>query len=228
MELSEQLRIRNSWLSRRWVPRLQNQDADDLTNGRFEKFDERLRIHIVQTDLKFRFSKIPMKLLENSSSTSRNLRRLRFQLQKRTKPRLQTGWNRGDKGHNKERLVTLLPRLALLEAYLFVTILHDYIQRMPQNKACLWIRAFVDLLTLDTRRSTLRQQNSSLKSRLRSRQRLCLRRLPRQKSRIGSNGGVPGDLSKKFQLSYSVPSIGFAGGSTFVDICLIHFHKLHR
>jgi hypothetical protein len=53
MEMSEQLRRKDSSLSLRWVPRDQNQEADDLTNNRFEKFNERLRIPIVQKDLKF-------------------------------------------------------------------------------------------------------------------------------------------------------------------------------
>jgi len=44
MELSEQLRTRNSALSLRWEPREQNQAADDLTNLNFSKFDEKHRI----------------------------------------------------------------------------------------------------------------------------------------------------------------------------------------
>ena len=41
MELSEQLRTRNSALSLRWEPREQNQAADDLTNLDLSKFDEK-------------------------------------------------------------------------------------------------------------------------------------------------------------------------------------------
>jgi len=53
MELSEQLRVRNSALSLRWVPREQNQDADDLTNLNFSKFDEKHRIPLEPAKLDF-------------------------------------------------------------------------------------------------------------------------------------------------------------------------------
>ena len=53
MELSEQLRLRNSSLNLRWVPRELNQEADDLTNNRFDRFHEDLRIPIIQEDLDF-------------------------------------------------------------------------------------------------------------------------------------------------------------------------------
>jgi hypothetical protein len=53
MELSEQLRTRNAALSLRWIPREQNQAADDLTNDCFDKFTASNRIPVVQEDLKF-------------------------------------------------------------------------------------------------------------------------------------------------------------------------------
>ena len=53
MELSEQLRVRNSALSLRWVPREQNQEADDLTNLNFSKFDEKHRIPLEPAKLDF-------------------------------------------------------------------------------------------------------------------------------------------------------------------------------
>ena len=46
MEMSEQLRKRNAELHLRWVRRTENQEADDLTNGNFERFDMHNRIHI--------------------------------------------------------------------------------------------------------------------------------------------------------------------------------------
>ena len=53
MELSEQLRTRNAALSLRWVPREQNQEADDLTNLVFEKFDEKNRVPVDPSKLQF-------------------------------------------------------------------------------------------------------------------------------------------------------------------------------
>ena len=53
MELSEQLRTRNAALSLRWVPREQNQEADDLTNLLFEKFDDKHRIAVDPSKLQF-------------------------------------------------------------------------------------------------------------------------------------------------------------------------------
>ena len=53
MELSEQLRTRNASLSLRWVPRLDNQPADDLTNNKFDLFESSLRIDIDPAKLPF-------------------------------------------------------------------------------------------------------------------------------------------------------------------------------
>ena len=44
IELSEQLRVRNAELHLTWVPRLQNQEADDLSNLKFDGFDQKNRI----------------------------------------------------------------------------------------------------------------------------------------------------------------------------------------
>ena len=46
MELSCQLRIRRACLHARWIPRLQNEEADALTNGDFSQFDPALRIDV--------------------------------------------------------------------------------------------------------------------------------------------------------------------------------------
>ena len=45
-ELAEQLRLRQAELGLQWVPRDQNEEADDLTNQEFRRFREDRRIHI--------------------------------------------------------------------------------------------------------------------------------------------------------------------------------------
>jgi hypothetical protein len=45
-ELAEQLRMRQAELGLPWVPRDQNEEADDLTNGEFGRFCESERIHV--------------------------------------------------------------------------------------------------------------------------------------------------------------------------------------
>ena len=46
MELAHQLTRRRLSLRARWLPRLQNQEADDFTNGEFRHFDPRRRIPV--------------------------------------------------------------------------------------------------------------------------------------------------------------------------------------
>ena len=46
MELSHQLRKRRLVLRAEWLPRLQNQEADDLTNEEFHAFDPQRRIRV--------------------------------------------------------------------------------------------------------------------------------------------------------------------------------------
>ena len=46
MEMSEQLRSRNAVLGLSWLPRESNTEADDLTNGKFDRFDAALRVDI--------------------------------------------------------------------------------------------------------------------------------------------------------------------------------------
>ena len=53
MELSQQLRHHNLELHLDWIPRDQNEPADDLTNWNFEKFDETKRIQVEGPSLKF-------------------------------------------------------------------------------------------------------------------------------------------------------------------------------
>lgn len=46
--------MRRMLLRARWLPRLQNQEADDLTNDEFRHFDPRKRIKVELSELKFR------------------------------------------------------------------------------------------------------------------------------------------------------------------------------
>jgi hypothetical protein len=54
MELSCQLGLRRACLHARWIPRLQNEEADALTNGDFQHFDPKLRIPVSLDQLPFR------------------------------------------------------------------------------------------------------------------------------------------------------------------------------
>ena len=53
MELACQLGLRRACLHARWIPRLQNEEADALTNGEFEHFDPNLRIPVDLDKLDF-------------------------------------------------------------------------------------------------------------------------------------------------------------------------------
>ena len=53
MELSCQLGLRRACLHARWIPRLQNEEADALTNGEFGHFDPAKRIPVNLDDLGF-------------------------------------------------------------------------------------------------------------------------------------------------------------------------------
>jgi hypothetical protein len=53
MELSEQLRTRNAAMDLVWLPREENQEADNLTNEKYGDFDEAKRIHIQEDKLGF-------------------------------------------------------------------------------------------------------------------------------------------------------------------------------
>ena len=46
MELAHQMKLRRMVLRARWLPRLQNQEADDLTNEEFRHYDPKRRIHV--------------------------------------------------------------------------------------------------------------------------------------------------------------------------------------
>ena len=54
MELSCQLGLRRACLHARWIPRLQNMEADAITNGDFQHFDPMLRIPVSLDQLQFR------------------------------------------------------------------------------------------------------------------------------------------------------------------------------
>ena len=53
MELAHQMKIRRLLFRARWLPRLQNQEADDLTNDEFHHFDPKKRIKVELKDLNF-------------------------------------------------------------------------------------------------------------------------------------------------------------------------------
>ena len=46
MEVAHQCRRRGLHLRADWLPRLENQEADDLTNLEFKSFDHKKRIHV--------------------------------------------------------------------------------------------------------------------------------------------------------------------------------------
>ena len=54
MELAHQMKRRHVLLRARWLPRLQNQEADDLTNYEYRHFDPAKRINIELADLNFK------------------------------------------------------------------------------------------------------------------------------------------------------------------------------
>jgi hypothetical protein len=54
MELAHQMKLRRMMLRARWLPRLQNQEADDLTNEEFRHFDPARRIPVRLEDLDFK------------------------------------------------------------------------------------------------------------------------------------------------------------------------------
>eukprot|EP00973_Karenia_brevis_P007306 988799-Karenia_brevis.AAC.1 len=46
MEVAHQLTARNAEITLEWVPRDQNQDADDLSQGEFERFDPKKGVEV--------------------------------------------------------------------------------------------------------------------------------------------------------------------------------------
>ena len=54
IELSCQLGLRRAALHARWIPRLQNEEADALTNSDFRHFDPKLRIPVDVDQLGFK------------------------------------------------------------------------------------------------------------------------------------------------------------------------------
>ena len=53
MELAHQSRVRRLVLRAHWLPRLENEEADALTNFEFRHFDPKRRIEVQLSDLKF-------------------------------------------------------------------------------------------------------------------------------------------------------------------------------
>ena len=71
MELAVQLDLVGLDLQLQWVPRAQNQPADDLTNGRFEDFEEENRLQVDFETLPF---KVMSKLLEKAGQLDSELK----------------------------------------------------------------------------------------------------------------------------------------------------------
>ena len=71
MELATQLDRRGIELDLQWVPRWQNQEADDLTNERFDDFDGANRIDVQFEQLEFL---VMGKLLEKAGELDAELR----------------------------------------------------------------------------------------------------------------------------------------------------------
>ena len=53
MELSKQLELYDLDLKLAWIPREQNDPADDLSKDRFEKFDSKCRVEVDMTKLNY-------------------------------------------------------------------------------------------------------------------------------------------------------------------------------
>ena len=53
IELSEQLRAKDSILNLVWVPRGENQEADDLTNEDFSKFSPEMRVPLNPAEIRW-------------------------------------------------------------------------------------------------------------------------------------------------------------------------------
>jgi hypothetical protein len=66
IELSEQLRCRDAEMHLKWIPRDLNQEADDLSNLKFDSFSESRRIH-------FRVNEIPWKVFTELITASREM-----------------------------------------------------------------------------------------------------------------------------------------------------------
>ena len=89
MELAVQLDLAGIDLQLQWVPRAQNQPAGDLTNDRFEDFDEQNRLHVDFEKLPFR---VMSKLLEKAGELDSELRLFRtFSCWRRRKPLVGSG-----------------------------------------------------------------------------------------------------------------------------------------
>ena len=54
MELAHQMQLRQAVLRASWLPRLQNEEADALTNLDFRHFAPEKRVHVELADLQFR------------------------------------------------------------------------------------------------------------------------------------------------------------------------------
>ena len=88
MELAHQMKLRRLLLRARWVPRLQNQEADDLTNDEFRHFDPKKRIKVDLKDLKF---KIMDQLFEVGDAYTKELEAARSSEKRKAEARKRAG-----------------------------------------------------------------------------------------------------------------------------------------
>ena len=104
IELSEQLRSRQLDLNLAWLPRLQNQEADDITNQNFEKFDASRRV-------RFEWGEVKWLVLDNLMQASQKLYQqvVAEREVRKTEPKLTAASKWRKKMSAKERLKNAKP-----------------------------------------------------------------------------------------------------------------------
>ena len=99
IELSEQLRAKDSILNLVWVPRGENQEADDLTNEDFSKFSLDMRVSVNPAEI--RWIVLP-EVMKSSQDLYSDI--VRLKKQKRSREGDLVG-----SGKRRKRLQTLTP-----------------------------------------------------------------------------------------------------------------------
>jgi hypothetical protein len=79
MELAAMLSARSLWLNLGWIPREDNQEADDLTNEEYGRFDMAKRMEVVWADVPF---KIMTAVLADGVSFERDMQKHKFDKKK--------------------------------------------------------------------------------------------------------------------------------------------------
>ena len=98
MELAHQMKRRRLLLRARWVPRLQNQEADDLTNYEFRHFDPAKRINVELKDLRF---KIMDQLFEVGDEYIKELESIRASEKRKAENRKKAGGGADERRQKK-------------------------------------------------------------------------------------------------------------------------------